>query len=73
VTALEKLTEASENHETRADASIIMASVMNFSFFCYLSLWCAILPEEDKVQNYLQTKGLALDQTVIAINSLHKL
>ena len=70
--ALEKLTGAEENSETRSGAGIIMSSLSTFQFFCYLGLWGKILPEVDDVQKYLQTKGLGLDQSVVKIQSLRQ-
>lgn len=68
--ALEKLTGAEENYDTRSGAGIVISSLNTFPFFCYLGLWGKILPEVDDVQKYLQTKGLGLDQSVFKIQSL---
>ena len=35
-----------------------------------LFLWGEILPEIEKTQKYLQSKGLGLDQSVVAVQSL---
>ena len=68
--ALERLTEPIENADTRGDASVVLASIMNFQFVSYLNLWGVILPEIDKTQKYLQNKGIGVDQSVVAVQSL---
>ncbi|KYM96678.1 Zinc finger MYM-type protein 1 [Cyphomyrmex costatus] len=68
--ALEVLMGQSENADTLSDAGVVYASTTTFPFLCYLHLWSKILPEIDKTQKYLQTNGLGLDQSVIAINAL---
>jgi len=70
VNALEKLSEQSENADTRGEASTALASISTFPFLCFLNVWGNILPEVDSVQNYLQTKGLALGQAMRAVESL---
>jgi len=72
VDALEKLSEQSENADTRGEASTILALISTFPFLCFLNLWGNILPEVDSVQNYLQTKGLDRGQAIRAIESLRK-
>lgn len=69
IVALEKITQQNENADTRGEASTTLASISTFSFLCFLNL-CAILPEVDSIQNYLQTKGLG--QAMRAIESLLK-
>jgi len=72
IDALDKLTEPHENSDTRGDAGVVVTSVTTFPFVSYLNLWSTVLPEVDKTQNYLQTKGLSLDKTVTAIQSLYR-
>ena len=67
---LEQLTESIENADTRGDTSFVLANITNFQFVSYLNLWGEILPEMDKTQKYLQSKGLGLDQSVAAVQSL---
>lgn len=68
--ALEVLMGQSENADTRGDAGVVHASITTFPFLCYLHLWSKILPEIGRTQKYLQTSGLGLDQSVIAVNAL---
>jgi len=72
VDALEKLSEQSENADTRGEASTTLASISTFPFLCFLNLLGNILPEVDSVQNYLQTKGLDLGYAMSAVESLRK-
>ena len=72
VDALEKLTERNENADTRGEASTVLSAISTFPFICFLNLWGTILPEVDSVQNYLQTKGIGLDQSLRAVESLLK-
>jgi hypothetical protein len=72
VEAIEQLTEPHENCDTRGDAGVVLTSVSTFQFICYLNLWSKVLSEIDKVQKYLQTKGLGLDQSMTAIESLYR-
>ena len=37
--ALEKLTEPTENSDTRADAGTVLSSISTFSFISFLNLW----------------------------------
>ena len=70
VDALEKLSEQSENADTRGEASTTLASISICPFLCFLNLWGNILPEVDSIQNYLQTKGFDLGQAMRAVESL---
>ena len=66
--ALEKLTEPTKNSDTRADAGTVLSSISTFSCISFLDLWVDVLPEVDKVQQYLQTKGIGIDQSIIAVS-----
>jgi len=68
VDALEKLSEQSENADTRGEASNALALISTFPFLCFLNVWRNILPEVDSVQNYLQTKGLDLGQAMTQLS-----
>ena len=70
VTALEQLTEEGENATTRSDASLILDSVLSFPFLLFLSLWKSVLPEINDAQKYLQTKGLALQQSSVKLRAV---
>ena len=65
--ALEKLTEPTENSDTRADAGKVLSSISTFSFISFLNLWGDVLPEVDKVQQYLQTTGIGIDQSLLSL------
>lgn len=72
IEALQEMTDSKETADTRSDANILLNSLMTFLFLCYLWLWSTVLPEVDKVQNFLQTKRLSLDQTTASIQSLYR-
>jgi len=68
--AIEALSDAQENLETRATAQNLMHAVCDFTFLCYLYFWCDVLEEVNLAQQYLQTKGLTLDKVVTKLESL---
>jgi hypothetical protein len=70
IDALESLTEPAENADTREDANIILTSLSNFTFLCFLELWGRILPELDHAQKYLQIRGLSLERAVVKVQAL---
>ena len=72
IDVLEQLTRIEENSYTRGDANIVIASLTTFPLLCYLGLWGKVLPEVDDVQEYLQRKGLGLDQTMVKIHALRR-
>jgi hypothetical protein len=63
-----ELTEPTENSDTRADAGRALSSISTFSLISFLNLWGDVLPEVDKVQQYLQTKGVGIDQSLLSVN-----
>ena len=67
VNALEQLTEEGEIAITRSDASLILDSVLSFSF---LSLWKSVLAEVNDAQKNLQAKGLDLQQSSVKLTAL---
>ena len=66
VTALEQLTEE-EIAITRSDASLILDSVLSFSF---LGLWKYVPSEVNDTQKNLQAKGLDLQQSSVKFTAL---
>ena len=70
VTALEQLTEEGEIAITRSDASLILDSVLSFSFVSFLSHWKSVLPEVNDAQKNLQAKGLDLQQSSVKLTAL---
>lgn len=50
--ALERLTDQTENSDTRGDAGTLLSSISTFTFICFLHMWGDILPKVDKVQKY---------------------
>lgn len=70
IDALESLTDPAENADTRGDANIVITSISNFTFLCFLELWGRILPEVDHAQKYLQILGLSLEKAVTKIQAL---
>ena len=70
VTALEQLTEKGEIAITRSDASLILDSVLSFSFLSFLSHWKSVLPKVNDAQKNLQAKGLDLQQSSVKLTAL---
>ena len=69
VTVLEQVTEE-EIAITRLDVSLILDSVLSFSFLSFLSLWKSVLPEVSDAQMNLQAKGLDLQQSSVKLTAL---
>ncbi|CAN7938939.1 unnamed protein product [Ixodes hexagonus] len=67
---MQALCEPQENVDTRGAAQCLLVTVCNFTFLCYLYLWCAVLDEVNAAQLYLQTKGLSLDKVVAKLEAL---
>ena len=67
VTALEQLMKKGEIAITRSDASLILDSIVSFSF---LSLWKSVLPDVNDAQKNLQAKGLDLQQSSVKLTAL---
>ena len=70
VGAIEALSGAHENMDTRGAAQGLLPAVCDFSFLCYLNFWCDVLQEVDLAQNYLQNKGLTLDKVILKLEAL---
>ena len=70
VEAIKALCDPKENLKTRGDAEILLPSLLNFTFLCYLYLWSDILAEVNHTQKYLQIKGLPLDKVVTKLEAL---
>ncbi|CAH0400600.1 unnamed protein product [Chilo suppressalis] len=73
LTALEKLTAPEESSNTRADAGTLLVALESFSFLCFLGFWELVLLEINDAQNYLQTKGLNVQQCAQKISALQTL
>ncbi|CAN7946090.1 unnamed protein product [Ixodes hexagonus] len=70
VAAMQALCEPQENVDTRGAAQCLLVTVCDFTFLCYLYLWCAVLDEVNAAQLYLQTKGISLDKVVAKLEAL---
>ena len=70
VDALNALCNPDENLDTKSGAQILLPTVCNLSFLCYLYFWADILKEVDQTQQYLQYKGLTLDRVVAKLEAL---
>ena len=70
VEAIHTLCQPDQNFETKSGAQVLLPTVCDFSFLCYLYCWAAILEEVDHAQQYLQYKGLTLDKVVAKLDAL---
>ena len=62
VGALNKLCDQNENIDTRAQARGILDAIQRFSFVSFLQFWLEVLRESYDTQQYLQRKGLSLEE-----------
>ncbi|XP_063606146.1 uncharacterized protein LOC134781062 [Penaeus indicus] len=71
ITALEELRDgASENLATKGDAGALLTCTMSYTFIAYLFFWEPLLMEINYAQQYLQKRGLCLDQCATKMSSL---
>ena len=73
VDAFNALCNPGENLDTKSGTQILLPTVCNLSFLCYLYFWADILKEVDQTQQYLQYKGLTLDRVVAKLEALRLL
>ncbi|RLU15917.1 hypothetical protein DMN91_011674 [Ooceraea biroi] len=70
---LEKLaSDTNENIVTRSEAGLLLKALQSLSFLCYLGLWSQVLKEVNDAQNYLQTKGLNIEQCATKVPALQE-
>ena len=69
--SVKDLCNPSENKGTRGSPETVLCSMCEF-WLCFLYFWSEMLKEVDEAQNYLQSKGISFDRTVIKIKALSK-
>ena len=67
--ALDLLTPASENLQTRGYVQIILLSIENFSFASHLFFWEKILRQINRIQKKIQEPGFSLDVSAIHMDA----
>ena len=70
IQALNSLTSASGNLQTRGDAHIILLTIENFSFMSHFFYWEEIMGQINLIQKKLQEPGIGLDVRVIHIDAI---
>ena len=68
--AIEELSNAEDNIETRGSVQVLLNAVCDFSFLWFLSLWSDILDEVNHTQKRLEIKGIRFEKCVIKMQSL---
>lgn len=56
--------------EIKGASQCCLVFVHNFTFTCYLHLWCTVFGEANAAQLYLQTKGVSLDKVAAELEAL---
>ena len=71
VNLLEKMSDdATETHETRGDAVILLKNILSFNFLVFISFWYEILKKIDRVQKRLQDPKINFHESSLDIESL---